>query len=142
VSVAPSRHSLDDNDRLTLPQEATMSTLSIAPAFAPMTVRRPAPSSVRLTRRGRLVVFLTALAFVLMAGFFLGAGAFGTDEAGTAPATEIVMVGSGDTLWGIASDISTDRDVRDVMSEIERLNALDSVALSAGQKLRVPVTSD
>ena len=119
-----------------------MSTLSLAPAFAPTTVRRPARASVRLTRRGRLVVFLTALAFVLMAGIFLGAGAFGTDEAGTAPATEVVMVGPGDTLWGIAADVAADGDVREAMSEIERLNALDSVALSAGQKLRVPVASD
>lgn len=119
-----------------------MSTLSIAPAFTTATVRRPARPTVRLTRRGRLVVFLTALTFVLLAGFFLGNGAFGTGEAGTPPATEVVMVGPGDTLWGIASDIATDGDVRGVMSEIERLNALDSVALSAGQKLRVPVATD
>ena len=29
-----------------------------------------------------------------------------------------------------------------MISEIERLNALDSVGLSAGQKLRVPVVTD
>ena len=52
------------------------------------------------------------------------------------------MVGTGDTLWGIAAELDADGDVRSTMREIERLNALDSVALSAGQKLRVPVSDD
>jgi hypothetical protein len=116
-----------------------MSTLSIAPAFAPERTTRPAASSsVRLTRRGRLVVFLAALAVVLLAGFFLGAGSVATGEAGTPEPTEVVMVESGDTLWGIAAATGTD-DIRETMNEIERLNALESVALSTGQKLRVPI---
>ena len=119
-----------------------MSTISLAPAYTAPAVRRPAPSGVRLTRRGRLVVFLAALVLVLLAGVFLGSGAVGTGEAGTARATEIVMVGPGDTLWGIAAEVSFDSDIRSTMAEIERLNALDSVALSAGQRLRVPVASD
>ncbi|KRF36983.1 LysM peptidoglycan-binding domain-containing protein [Nocardioides sp. Soil805] len=97
---------------------------------------------MRLTRRGRLVVLLAALAIVLCAGFFLGSVAVGTDEAGQAPATEIVMVEPGQSLWSIASELTDGGDVRTTMREIERLNALDSVALSAGQKLRVPVSND
>lgn len=131
-----------------------MTTLSIAPAFtdeiarpaARPTVRptarpttRPAQGQLRLTRRGRLVVFLTALTIVLLAGVFLGAGSVATEEAGTPEPTRIVMVEPGDTLWGIAAEASQGGDVRDTMHEIERLNALDSVALDAGQKLRVPI---
>lgn len=97
-----------------------------------------AQSSVRLTRRGRLAVFLGTLAVALTASFFLGAGAVGTEESGTPAPTEIVMVGTGDTLWGIAAEVAGDADIRDVMTEIERLNALDGPALMAGQKLRVP----
>lgn len=119
-----------------------MSTLSLAPAFTPTAGRRPAASAVRLTRRGRLVVFLAALLLVLLAGVFLGSGAVGTDEAGTPPPTQVVMVGPGDTLWGIAAELSADGDIRSTMAEIERLNALDSVALSAGQRLRVPAATD
>ena len=116
-----------------------MTTLSIAPAFAPERTTRPAPrSTVRLTRRGRLVVFLAALALVLLAGFFLGAGSVATGDAGTPEPTRIVMVEPGDTLWGIAAATGTD-DIRETMAEIERLNALESVGLSAGQKLRVPL---
>ena len=128
-----------------------MSTATISPALAPRTAQRPAPrtsgrsqspSSVRLTRRGRAVVLFAGLVLVLLAGFFLGSVAVGTDEAGQGPATEIVMVEPGQSLWSIASELTTDGDVRTTMREIERLNALDTVALSAGQKLRVPVSTD
>ena len=118
-----------------------MSTLSLAPAFATPTAVRPR-STVRLTRRGRLAVFLTSLFLVLGVAFMLAGGAVGTGEAGQPAPTEIVQVAPGDTLWGIASDIATDGDVRSMMSEIERLNALESTGLAAGQKLRVPVVSD
>lgn len=118
-----------------------MSTLTLSPAFRPVAPR--VRSTVRLTRRGRLVVFLFALSLVLGAAFFLASGAAGTGEAGTPPATEVVLVGPGDTLWGIASDAATDGgDVRDVMTQIEHLNALDSVGIQAGQKLRVPVLTE
>ncbi len=119
-----------------------MSTLSLAPAFIPTaTVRRPV-STVRLTRRGRLTVFLTSLLIALCAAFVLAGGAVGTGESGQPAPTEIVQVAPGDTLWEIASDIATDGDVRGVMNQIERLNALESTGLAAGQKLRVPVLTD
>ena len=97
---------------------------------------------VLATRRGRLTVFLLSLLVALTAAFVLAGGAVGTGEAGQPAPTEIVQVAPGDTLWGIASDIATDGDVRGVMNEIERLNALESTGLAAGQKLRVPVLTD
>ena len=117
-----------------------MSTLSLAPVFTPAPVRLR--STVRLTRRGRLVVFVTSLLLVLAVAFALAGGAVGTDSAGEQIPTEVVQVAPGDTLWGIASEIATDGDVRSMMSEIERLNALESAGLAAGQTLRVPVVSD
>ena len=117
-----------------------MSTLSLSPAFSSSAVRPR--SAVRLTRRGRLVVFVAALLFVMATAFLLAGGAVGTDEAGAPVPTEVVQVAPGETLWGIASDLATDGQVRDMMSQIERLNALDSAGLTAGQKLRVPVVSD
>lgn len=117
-----------------------MSTLSLAPVFTPSPAQLR--SAVRLTRRGRLVVFLTSLFLVLAVAFVLAGGAVGTDEAGQQIPTEVVQVAPGDTLWGIASDIATDGDVRSMMTQIERLNALESAGLQAGQKLRVPVVSD
>lgn len=119
-----------------------MSTLSISPAFSAPRVARPSSSAVRLTRRGRVVVFVAALLLLLVSAFFLGSVAVGSETPGQAEPTEIVMVGTGDTLWGIASELNLDGDIRSTMREIERLNALDSVALSAGQKIRVPVSDD
>ena len=71
-----------------------MSTLSLAPAFSTSAVRR---STVRLTRRGRLVVFLTSLFLVLGVAIMLAGGAVGTGSAGEPIPTEIVTVAPGDT---------------------------------------------
>ncbi len=90
----------------------------------------------RLTRRGRLVVFLLAfLALVALALVFAG-GSMATSEP---ESTETVVVAPGQTLWSIASDVSEGRDVRDMMDHLVDLNELDSVALGAGQRLEVPV---
>lgn len=119
-----------------------MSTLSISPAFTPAVAPRRSGSHVRLTRRGRLVVLLTSLTIVLAAAFVLAGGAVGTSEAGTPPSTEIVQVGPGDTLWGIAGEIAAEGEVQSVIAEIQRLNALESAGVRSGQKLRVPVLTD
>ena len=114
-----------------------MSTMTIDQAFD----RRVAPQrgTVRLTRRGRLVVLALALFAILAVGLVLASGSVATDEPGTPEPTRVVMVGSGDTLWGIASDIADDGDVRAMIDRIEELNALDSGMVVAGQKLLVPV---
>ena len=113
-----------------------MSTLTIAPAFRPTAVR----STVRLTRRGRLVVFMAALILAFAVGIFVSAGSVATDEAGTPEPTRVVTVSTGDTLWAIAADLAEDGDVQEMMTSIERLNALDSGMLSAGQRLVVPAS--
>jgi len=99
----------------------------------------PRDSAVRLTRRGRLVVFMVALVAVLAVGIVLAQGSVATGEKGTPAPTRVVMVGSGDTLWDIAAGLAEDGDVRGMMQQIEDLNALESSSLAAGQKLRVPV---
>lgn len=95
---------------------------------------------VRLTRRGRLVVLFAALIFVLVLGIVLGGVSTASEEAGQERPTEVVVVDDGDTLWGIASEIAEDGQVRPMMKDIERLNALDSAALMVGQKLRIPAS--
>ena len=102
---------------------------------------RPEPrGEMRLTRRGRFVVFVAALLLVLGAALFLGATSVATDDAGTDQPTEAVMIGEGDTLWAIASDLAPDGEVREMVATIKELNALDSAMLVAGQTLYVPVT--
>ena len=70
--------------------------------------------------------------------FVTAAGSVATQEPGTPEPTRIVQVGSGDTLWGIAAELADDGDVRAMMEQIERLNALDTTVLQAGQRLVVP----
>ena len=98
-------------------------------------------STIRLTRRGRLTVLLLGLALALAAGVVLGAGSVATERPGTAEPTRIVQVSSGDTLWGIAAEAAAatgEDDIRAMVNRIERLNALDSGMVLAGQRLRVP----
>ena len=63
--------------------------------------------------------------------------ALGTTTVEAEP-TRVVTVGTGDTLWAIAADLADDGDVQAMMTRIERLNALESGMLSAGQRLVVP----
>ncbi|WP_141014473.1 LysM peptidoglycan-binding domain-containing protein [Nocardioides sambongensis] len=123
-----------------------MSTITLSPVSRTTPARdvRRATSSrrpgVRLTRRGRAVVFALGLMVAFGLGIWLASGSIATSEQGEAP-VEVVTVGHGDTLWEIASDAAAstgDGDVRSVMDRIQELNALDSSVVYAGQDLRVP----
>jgi LysM repeat protein len=120
-----------------------MSTTTSTTTLSPFTWQeRPAESprgSVRLTRRGRLVVFLVAFVAVLALGIALGTQSFAGETPGTPEPTRVVMVGSGETLWEIAADAAGDGDVRAMVDRIEDLNALDSAMVQAGQRLHIPV---
>ena len=124
-----------------------MSTITIHPVrpvrVAPRVavVRSARRSTVRLTRRGRVVVLLAGLVVALVVGVFLGAGSVATDQPGTPPPSRVVMVGSGDTLWDIAADAAVatgSDDVRAMVKRIERMNALESGMVQAGQRIRIP----
>jgi hypothetical protein len=125
-----------------------MSTMTIHEVrLAPTRVARPAARrveqapTVRLTRRGRVAVLLLGLVLAMATGIFLGAGSVATERPGTPEPTRVVQVGTGDTLWGIASDAAVatgEDDIRAMVDRIERLNALESGMVLAGQRLRVP----
>src|SRR4051794_27051118 len=117
-----------------------MTTMTLDSLFDAPTLRRPRPT-VRLPRRGRVVVVLAALVVAFAIGVFVtAAGSVATQHPGTPEPTRIVQVGSGDTLWAIAADLADDGDVRAMMEQIRQLNALDSSVLQAGQRLVVPAS--
>jgi hypothetical protein len=117
-----------------------MSTMTLDTMFSP-SLRTPRASSLRLTRRGRLVVVLAGLLLAFAIGVFVtAAGSVATQQPGVPEPTQIVQVGSGDTLWDIAAGLADDGEVRAMMQRIERLNALDSSVLQAGQRLVVPAS--
>lgn len=120
-----------------------MSTLTISPGFTrsrAATRRRPGPAPVRLTRRGRLAAVLLFLGLLLAVLTVFGSYSAATGEAGTPVPTRMVEVGAGDTLWEIASDAAGPGEVREMMHQIEELNALTGSGLAVGQEIAVPVS--
>jgi hypothetical protein len=95
----------------------------------------PRPSTLRLTRRGRLVVLGVGLAAVLGLGFVAATGSLANDKP---EPTRVVTVQPGQTLWDLAASVSHGGDVRSTMSHLEAINHLDSTTLQVGQTLRVP----
>jgi hypothetical protein len=106
-------------------------------------VRPAVRTRLRLTRRGRVV--LTALAALpLVVGILVGSlasgGALaGIDDGSRPVAFETVVVGAGDSLWGIAEQIAPSEDPREVILEIMRLNGLADAVVQPGQRLALPV---
>ncbi|MFC4052339.1 LysM peptidoglycan-binding domain-containing protein [Actinomadura syzygii] len=101
---------------------------------------------VRLTRRGRAVLIGFAATVTLVGlwlnvgqGAFAGDGGGGGGGSGAPRPARTVVVGPGDTLWGIASAADPGADPRRVVQRIIDLNGLggDPIVLP-GQELRLP----
>lgn len=64
---------------------------------------------------------------------------------GKQPNYETISVSQGDTLWSIASNQQennpyyTEKDVRDIIKEIKKVNQLNNSELQIGQTIKVPV---
>ncbi|UDY24150.1 LysM peptidoglycan-binding domain-containing protein [Nocardioides sp. Kera G14] len=108
----------------------------VLPAARPVRTATPArTSTVRLTRRGRLVVFGAGLMTALALGLGLAANSTATERPED---LATITVGSGETLWSIASSVAVDGHTGDMVEQIKQLNHLSGGALEAGQTLRVP----
>ncbi|MCZ2861073.1 LysM peptidoglycan-binding domain-containing protein [Blastococcus sp. VKM Ac-2987] len=79
-------------------------------------------------------MLLVALAVVALGTAVLGGGGDGLELMGTTS----VIVDPGDTLWSIASAVAGDRDVREVVDGIQRLNDVEDSAILPGQVLQLP----
>jgi nucleoid-associated protein YgaU len=125
--------------------------LPVPGAGVPGAVQRAAsaaarPGPVRLTGRGRIVVWalaaigvaaITALIWLAVAG---QAQASSHVRGGTPAAGSVrrVVVRQGETLWGIATRVDPAADPRVIIGEIVDLNSLSGTAIQAGQVLLVP----
>lgn len=117
-----------------------MSTISLnAPMAAPMRTRPSSSGSVRLTRRGRIVVFLVALVVALVALVALGPISTATNDEVPQRTTRVVTLHAGDTLWGLASGLSGGENTEAMVDQLMRMNNLDTGLVRPGQKLRVPL---
>ncbi len=114
-------------ERIQRPSRTTQATTTQAPT-----------TTVRLTRRGRLVAVVLFLAVLLAVLTVYGSHSAATDQPGTPVPTRTVEVGAGDTLWGIASDAAAPGQVRAMVHQIQELNALSGSTLQVGQEIAVP----
>lgn len=110
-----------------------MTTIALAPA---------APTRLRLTVRGRRVLATVAafpIAVAVGIAVLSGGSAAASRDVGMAAGSfDEITVMTGETLWSIAVEVAPTSDPRDVVDEIVRLNALDGVTVSAGQRLAIP----
>jgi hypothetical protein len=116
-------------------------------AGVPDTRLAPRQNTVRLTRRGRIVVtiMLTAVSvsLVVLAWLAIAARAAQAADGGQSPGAVYqnltsVVVHPGQTLWSIASQAEPTADPRIVMQQIIELNALHGTSVVPGQRLWVP----
>lgn len=96
-------------------------------------------SAIRLTRRGRVVVF--AAAAVTAAGFMTFVSDLaGASSAGGEAATGSYVVAPTDSLWSIAQEVAPGADARETVERIKDLNGMRSAVVFTGQELVVPLS--
>lgn len=114
--------------------------------MADATHRRPPVGRVRLTRRGRVVVYgLAALLAGLAAMLLIGAFAVPASRAAApdspvdpaVPTAAVVL--PGDTLWSVVARHAPSHDPYGTIEEIRRLNGLTGHIIHPGQELLLPV---
>lgn len=94
---------------------------------------------LRLTSRGRMV--LGALVAAPIAVALVVASVSGAANAGSEAGSEsfrTVTVQAGESLWSIAERVAPQADPREVIADIEHLNALDGAAVAAGESIAIP----
>lgn len=97
-----------------------------------------ADTPLRLTRRGRVVVFVLALGLGL--GGMLGNQVASAGAPAPGVPVETHTVRAGETLWDIAAGLAAPgQDVRDVVDDLVDLNDLPGSGLAAGQQILLPV---
>ena len=100
--------------------------------------------SLRLTRRGRLVLRLGLVVLALLLALVLALVLTRPASAGAqqhAVQARYHVVLPGETLWSIAGEIAPQADRRDVVAEIVELNALPGSGVEAGQRIAIPPSS-
>lgn len=104
--------------------------------------RAAAPPPLRLTRRGRIVIAVTAALLVAMISLIAAGVAQATSHAPSPGLARQnlaqVVVRPGQTLWSVAENAEPGQDTRVVVQQIVDLNSLPGPTVQAGQQLWVP----
>jgi LysM repeat protein len=105
----------------------------------PTPMRQPQPA-LRLTRRGRLAMFLSTVLMLVVLAVILGSTTVATDQPGAPVPATMVTIEPGQTLWDIAADANPNGDGQRTVADIMRLNSIESAGgLQAGDTIAVPL---
>ena len=113
------------------------SRMSCVRAGRPTLAHRLGLAGLRLTRRGRLVLVLTAM---LLAAPMATWGATAVASSPGVP-TEVTVhaVEPGETLWGFARQVAEPgEDVRHAVARLQELNQMSSGSLRVGELVLLP----
>jgi nucleoid-associated protein YgaU len=92
----------------------------------------------RIKSKLRFTLFMTIaiLMFISAAGTAIG---MNNAESLTKPVYSEITVQSGDTLWDLAQEFGpSDKDVREVVYDICKLNEISADSIYPGQTIRIP----
>jgi hypothetical protein len=103
------------------------------------TMTYPAPR-LRITRRGRAVLTTVLIAPLLAMGLAFAIGGTAATATGDLSIAdfEYVTVEPGQSLWQVAESVAPGADPRDVISDVMRLNGLESSVVHPGERLAIP----
>ncbi|BBX17276.1 peptigoglycan-binding protein LysM [Mycolicibacterium duvalii] len=119
---------------------------SARPRVAPMRYRGAGVSVSRAPHRRRpitpattVVLALVAAAITVWLGLVAEAGGVVGREAAVPSRLAVVQVQAGESLQHVARRVAPEAPVSEVVAKIRELNALDTVAVGAGQTLIAPI---
>ncbi|MFC6150605.1 MULTISPECIES: LysM peptidoglycan-binding domain-containing protein [Mumia] len=123
------------------PRTAPRQTASQRPAASRTAPARPAARpTYRLTRRGRIAVFVAALLAVGGLTVGLGTQVIATSDAGDPVPSRAVEVQPGQTVWDLARSANPGGDIRETVHDIAELNALETAGqVAAGSTIYIPL---
>ena len=98
-------------------------------------VKRSRRAKIRLAR----FLVVLSLTTVFGAGFAMQAGAGSKDVPTKSNSYVEVTLAPGETIWSVAKSLNDGGDVRELVDQIIKVNALTSSDLAAGSKIRVPL---
>lgn len=95
---------------------------------------------LRITRRGRAVLATILIAPLLAMGLAFAMGSAAATATGEVSLADFdyVTVEPGQSLWQVAESIAPGADPRDVVSDVMRLNGLESSVVHPGERLAIP----